>query len=451
MSRSNPKERSNPPPEKPTPPDAETPTAETSAALPALRAPLDSIATAMQAQVELLRRLNERQRSLEDVVRDEKRHELVVNSARALNDAFRGMRESQEALAERLRDGGGGASKGFRILSAVGVVAAVAALFGLWFAFRKGAEELGSVAKTIEAPRADAEARAAIDDLAARVRGVEASEREAFRGELDRLRAATDAAAAERASLQKERDLAREELGLLRNKAAEFEKQAIDLRARFEASEKEVARLTTQNVADQRLISQLNGALETLRNRAAAAAKAATSGAPEGVGGETSPPAIDAATPRVEDLVEAAKPTDAPKEEGPTSAKADDPSRDLPFSPGQRDDLNALLARHRGSSRYSVVSASKIVDKKLQNVVMEVRAADGSLDKTIEAESMAVKISPRGELLDLDFESGAVVFHGSVSGRDARSPFFNGRYQIVLLGAPAKDWLSSGLSFVSMR
>jgi predicted nuclease with TOPRIM domain len=421
---------------------------------PALRAPLDTIAHAMKAQVELLRQMQERQRSLEDAVRDERRHDLVVNSAESLNESFKSMRDSQERLADRLEESRGGMPTATRVLLVIGVLTAAGAATAIAYFFRRGADEIRTATEKLAAPRSDAEARAAIDDLAARVKNVEASEREAFRTELERLRAAVDQGSVEREALRKERDVVREELGQLRVKAGEGERTVAELRAKLEGSDKEIARLTTQSVGDQRLIAQLNNTVEILKTRggAGSAAPAPTPPAPEG----------DAAAVADGDLARriaeslgggaASQPTTEAARAEPPPAPAQD-AREAPFTPGQRDDLNALLLRHRGRQKYSVASATKILDRKLKNVVLEVRGADGSLDKTIEAESMTVRISPRGEMADLDFEKGHVVYHGSMDGgaRDAKSPFFNDRYQIVLLGAPSKDWLAGGLAFVAMR
>ena len=420
----------------------------------AVRAPMETIAHAMQAQVELLRQLQERQRTLEDAVRDEKRHELVVNSAQSLNEAFRGMQQSQDRLAEKLADGGG-SGRALRLWIVAGVLCLLCAAGAAAYFLRVGAEGLDAMAEKLAAPKADDAARAALAELSERVKSVEASERAAFQTELERLRTAVDGAAVEREMLRKERDSAREELGLVRAKSQDAEKSVVELRTKLEGSDKELARLTTQSIGDQRLIAQMNNTLETLRTRAAAPA------APASTGAEASPPnAADDAAIR-------ARAADAGRSGGETTAgdaasrpvsgepapekTAEEDPRDLPFSPGQRDDLNALLAKHRGSPRYTVASATKILDKKLKQVVLEVRGVDGSLDKTIEADSMTVKISPRGEMVDLDFEKGFVVFHGRTQGRDAKSPFFNDRYQIVLLGAPSKDWLTAGLAFVAMR
>ncbi|HYC78151.1 MAG TPA: hypothetical protein VEI02_11040, partial [Planctomycetota bacterium] len=144
---------------------------------------------------------------------------------------------------------------------------------------------------------------------------------------------------------------------------------------------------------------------------------------------------------------EAEAPTSAPS--GGDAAPAE--PRDQPFTEARREAFNRLLAGVRSSSKYAVVSASGVRDRKLRDAVVEVRGADGSLDKTIEARELSVRLSPRGEMCDLDFEGGSVSYHQTVGGRGAKSPFFNNRYQIVLLGVSAKDWLAAGFPFVAMK
>jgi hypothetical protein len=415
---------------------------ETGSAVAPLRAPLETIAHAMKTQVELLRQMQDRQRALEDAVRDEKRHELMINSAQSLNDAFRGMQQSQERLADRLEEPAPMSGRRW-ILLGVAVLVVVGAIVVLALVVNRGADGLGDLAQKMDVPRNDVEARAAIAEMGARIKTVEAADRQAFQNELERLRRATDASASERDQLRKERDQAREELGSLRGKASDADRQVTELKAKQEAADKEIARLTTQSVGDQRLISQLNNTLEVLKSRSGPPAPS-----PSSTGG-ASPETSEPAAPAVHGTSEAPTPE---RSLGTDTAPAEtEGAREMPFTQGQRDDLNRLLGRHRGRQTYSLVSAVKIADRTLKNVVLEVRGADGSRDKTIEAESMTVKISPRGEMADLDFVKGSIVFHSSVAGRDARSPFFNDRYQIVLLGAPSKDWLTAGLAFVSMR
>ncbi|HYC77957.1 MAG TPA: hypothetical protein VEI02_10050, partial [Planctomycetota bacterium] len=241
----------------PRPPSSELAAPSDAGQAPALRAPLETIAHAMKTQADLLRQMHERQRALEDAVRDERRHELTINSAQALNDSFRGLQQTQERLAERLAETQGPSKARAAWIAALVVAVLGAGAAGAW-ALRRGADDLGDMVKSLEKPRVDEDARAALKALEARVGGVEATDRAAFQGELDRLRRVVEGAQAERETLRRERDQAREETGVLRGRLADAERDGGEARAKLEALEKENARLSTQSVADRRLLTQLN-------------------------------------------------------------------------------------------------------------------------------------------------------------------------------------------------
>ncbi len=44
-----------------------------------------------------------------------------------------------------------------------------------------------------------------------------------------------------------------------------------------------------------------------------------------------------------------------------------------------------------------------------------------------------------------------MTFHQGVNGRPTKSPFFNNRYQIVVLGISGEQWLKANLPFVKTR
>ena len=121
------------------------------------------------------------------------------------------------------------------------------------------------------------------------------------------------------------------------------------------------------------------------------------------------------------------------------------PSRSSPFPAAQLEPLNALLKSHRGSDQFELKKVEKIGQKKLWNVAMEVRGPDGTLNKSIEAESLAFWL--RGDLLEIEFEGGSVTFHQG-TGKSVKSPFYNNRYVIVVLGANGKEWPAANLPFV---
>ena len=84
----------------------------------------EGIAAAMQMQVEILRKMNERQQWLEEAVTDTQRSETMLTSTRALNESFRGMRRVQEKLLDELNEAREGRGRGLPLLLGLIVVAA---------------------------------------------------------------------------------------------------------------------------------------------------------------------------------------------------------------------------------------------------------------------------------------------------------------------------------------
>ena len=83
----------------------------------------------------------------------------------------------------------------------------------------------------------------------------------------------------------------------------------------------------------------------------------------------------------------------------------------------------------------------------LEDVVLEVRGRDGSLAKTVRADRVAFTLTAGANFLELDFETGYIDFRHGIS-RTVRSPFFNNRYQIVVLGIDTQEWIGSNLAFL---
>ncbi len=406
--------------------------------------PIDQIARAMQVQVELLKDLHDRQRTLEDAVKDNKRHELVINSARALNDSFKGLQQVQERLSEQLAETrSNGLNRGRFVLLLVAVLILAAVGVGIAMSMREGNDALRTdLREALDPAKRDAEVRTALDKVENRLRSVETQDRESYRQEVDQLRKGLDSLTAERDVLRRERDTAREENGATKASLGALQTASNEQKTRLAELEKDNARLTAQSLSDQRLIGQLNNLIASLKDRATA---------------ESAPP-VAKVEPKAP--VEGPKETPDPKPTNPAgpadapanaAAKADPtPAKPQSVDPAQLDALNKLLKNHRGSDRYVVTRAESLASGKLQGVTMEVRATDGSLAKVIEADSLACTLS-RTDLLELQFEGGTVTFHQGISGRPAKSPFFNNRYQIVVLGVNAEDWIKSNFTFVKSR
>ena len=77
-----------------------------------LSAPINDLARAFAMQAEMLKVLHENQTEIMRTMKNDGRSEMMLNSTKALNDTFRGVKEVQEGLIERLgsSEGRGGPS-----------------------------------------------------------------------------------------------------------------------------------------------------------------------------------------------------------------------------------------------------------------------------------------------------------------------------------------------------
>jgi hypothetical protein len=419
------------------------------------RQPMEQIARAMQAQAELMKQMHERQRMLEDVVKDNRRHELVINSAQALNESFQGLQRVQERLADKL-DESGGLSRGRSWIIGLALLALAGVGGVLTWKLTQSADAINSNLRTALDPRVrdqrqDQELQATLEKLERRVQGVEAADRAAFQDEIDRLRKSTHAIEAERDTLRRERDGAREELGVAKASLATKETEVADTKGKMQGLEKDNARLSAEALAQQKILVQLNDVIATMKTPGTAAPAKLPATEPEVAKKPPPPEPPPAAPPERVATPTPTPPPAAPAGDRVASAKPEAadagsvPDSPVAFPPAQLENVNALLKAHSGSDVYELKRADKAGQGKLWNVAMEVRAPDGKVTKTIEAETLSFTAGEK--LLEIVFEGGNVTFHQG-PGKSVKSPFFNNRYLIVVLGINGKDWQAAGLPFV---
>jgi hypothetical protein len=420
---------------------------------PVARQPMEQVARAMQVQAELLKQMHERTRMLEDVVKDNRRHELVINSAQALNESFQGLQRVQERLADKLEDTGG-ISRARFVVIALGLIALAAVGAVLTWRILEKADTLNSNLRAAITPKGkDAELQGDIAKLENRIQGLEAADRAGFRDELDKLRKNAEAIQTERDTLRRERDTAREELGAAKATLTGAQTELADAKGKAQLTEKENARLSAEALAAQKTLMQLNDLVAAMKDTKQPAGTSPPK--PPAAEGDTArkpapPPGAGEAQPS--EQASPAKPVTADlhppgKVEPDVTSTAPDPL--VPFPENQLAVLNDLLKSHRGSDRYTIKKAERVGQKKLWNVVMEVSGPDNAVNKTIEAESVTFLVSDKP--MDIVFEVGNVTFHQGLAGKSTKSPFFNNRYVIVVLGANSREWLAAGFPFVHQK
>jgi hypothetical protein len=421
---------------------------------------MDRLAAAMQAQAEALHKIHEGQERLADAVRDERRSDMMINSTRSLNESFHGMRRVQEKLLDRIQDSSERRVPWWAVV--VGLLALTGAV--VW-----GVAELGDTVSSTGAALAREQGRTdpqvaaivgSMDELKKRLEIVESSERKLWEDELARMQESVLEIGAERGRLKQERDELLQEIGALKarmleaeGRVAEAENVAARAKERLSAAveradyaEGEVRRFTAKALEDQKLIGELNRVLEAQRTGAPAPAVASSAAEtrrlrtvdPSGRKGFVEVPVSsdEPASPVV-------APSEAPAASEPVPVPASPPASDL-LAP-----VNNLLSQHRGSDEYRFTRIDAVEGDRLKGVTLEVRGRDGSVAKTVEADYLHFVLTPQNELLEMEFEKGMVVFHRP-TGRDIKSPFFNNRYQIVVIGIDSQVASRSGFSFLKL-
>lgn len=404
---------------------------------------MEGLEATMQLQAEILKRLHDQQEDMGKTLKDSSRSEMMIQSTRSLNDAFSGMKRVQESLLDRL-----GSSEGRRKWMTLGLLFGCAAIAGavVWGVQALG-DQVEATGRRLERPNEDPVAAAAlaeIEGMRDRLKQMEGRDQAMFLDRLDTLQGQVQRLHAERLQIERDRDGAREALGAGKADSLRVRERLDDVLEELMATRKDMERLVAQALADQRLVGELNDVIATLRRGGASpAVGAGTSLSP------TDPSSAKADAP-VSEQGGAGEVTVAAGEPGARPADTPKPVSERVVTPAFLADLNRLLGRHRGGESYTLVTASSFDSDGLHEVVLEVRGRDGSLAKTIRAERMGVELAAAGGFLELDFETGHIEFRHGIS-RTVKSPFFNNRYQIVVLGIAQQDWLGAKLSFLKVK
>ena len=402
--------------------------------LPALNRPAgppvlggDQLAGLLRVQAEILQRMDARQERLESAVTDGRRSEMMINSTRALNESFQGMRKVQERLVDRIDDQEQRPRRTW-LWVLIGIVVLGGAVLGGFLLVGNRLQETGREIAESGSSEAGRRAGAALAALGERLDRVEEIDRHALQRELEDLRAAVDELARDRDRIRTERDGAFEELGASKARSTAFEQKIAALEERVGSLLADNSRLVEQGMAERNLLQELNKAMERMRGAGPGdlTEVAASDVDPHIPGGTTSGIA-------------------QPTEDGVRPAGAPEVT-ERPVPDAILDEVNRMLSNHRGSDQYRLTRVRAQQGRELLGVLLEVRGPDGVLMKTIEAEAMGIAVAARGDLIELEFERGSV--HYNQGTRTIRSPFFDGRYQIVVLGVDRQAWLGAGYPFI---
>lgn len=402
----------------------------------AIAKPLGDLAQAFAMQAEMLKVVHQNQEKLQDAIADDKRSEMMLNSTKALNETFRGVRSVQQGLADRLQAAERTSTR-WKITALVAFVLVVAA--GVWAIQRVTSRDSG---ETDDLRRQVADLRAGIVPRYEKMIEEAKGEATRLRTDLDTLDEALSQA---RIAAETERRRA-EGLDV---KVNELERaggvgsaEAERLQAQVEKLEKEVAFYLEKYQAAEENVRRLNEkVIAQLENPEFWKTKDPEDGRERNIIDIAKEKAREA---RAREEAEKGETAGAQPEEKPETPKA-------PSTTFIRKKVNELMSDHRSSHTYAFESVGAVGDTQLERVVLTESAPGKGVVKRITAESAAISVSPRGDIVEVNFRDGGVERRQSDGSFAASVPFYKGRYRLTLYVGNSDSWLSARHGFITVQ
>ncbi|MHC4820714.1 MAG: hypothetical protein ACYTDX_03220 [Planctomycetota bacterium] len=385
--------------------------------------PLQDLANAMRANAEALRSVQETQERIARAVDRGDRTDAVVQSTKALNETFRGVRAAQDALVGKLEREQKRPAK--VALLAAAVVLAVAGIVATPFLMRedsleKRIEKLGTSIGSADREAWEESRRKAEKDLLDRLEdlskksSLSEADRAGREAEIAEMRGRLETMRRERDALEVDRDDARR---MGRENAA--------LRSEVTRIRRDLATAQANDDVRAKALSDLEAEVERLRARPVAASKgdgnlSAGTVPPAEVDTKPDPAVVDA--PKVPDT-----PDDRPRGLSETAV------RDRGQVGKLLTALNGLLAGVKGRETWSVVSARALDGKILVDARLEARAADGKVLRAFDAQECRFLLDEQGKSLEIRMREGSVSFLGN-----RKVKFLEGRYSAFLTIEPSR-------------
>ncbi len=396
-----------------------------------LAGPLTDLARSFALQAEVLKQVHQSQQDMKEALGKDDKSQMVVNSTRALNDTFKGVRKVQQELLDELRT----KDASMRWAPLVwGGLALILAGFGWWGwrAVERGRDEdrrlleakiergvTGVVArneKILEDRLAESERRR--ETLEEELRGAR-EELARLTGELQRksatlagLESAIEEATERERSAVEARDALQRELALAKESKLQLA-QALDL-----------ARKETNRLREE--------VIDKIRTPGAEWIENATKG-------RELPVVTVEGTPSSSTVEGAPVPPKQPK-----PSPSGDSSRTLSH-------LNRLLSHHRGDEIYAVKSVQSVLPDRLVGVVLTESLEGKGVVRRIEADKLTIAVDPRGDLVELEFKDGQVRSRTSQGILGSPTPFYRGRFRLTLEPTNGKDWLAQPMGFIRIE
>ncbi|HGY92554.1 MAG TPA: hypothetical protein ENK43_15410 [Planctomycetes bacterium] len=398
-----------------------------------LAGPLTDLARSFALQAEVLKQVHQSQQDMKEALGKDDKSQMVVNSTRALNDTFKGVRKVQQELLDELRTKD--ASKRWAPLIWGGLALILAGLgWWGWRAVERGRDE--------DRRLLDAKIERGLTGVVVRNETILKEQLTAAlrRGERleEELRGAQEELARLGADLrEKTASVARLESAL----AEARERERAATAARDDLKHK----LALAKESKLQLAHELDLARkETNRLREQVIDKIRTPGAEW----------IEDATQGKELPVVTAKNAAAgpsPAKESPVAQPAKPKAPPAGETARTVSHLNRLLSHHRGDEIYAVKSVRTVLPNRLEGVVLTESLKGKGVVRRIEAEKLTIAVDPRGDLVELEFKDGQVRSRTSQGILGSPTPFYRGRFRLTLEPTNGKDWLAQPMGFIRIE
>ena len=378
--------------------------------------PLTDLARAFALQAEVLKSVHENQAEMAKKLADDGKSQLIVNSTRALNDTFRGVRQTQEKLLDELRDRGQGSRKSILVWSLV----ALGALVAGWFVTNQLTER---------------QVRDR-DELQTRLGGEIANLRSEVEGDMGKQ---LETAQSRRVALERENEEQRLRIADLRGRLDEVagketvdpaELTALRKTAGDASIEIERLRLRVEELGREKTFyveqaEKARAEVDRLRDEVLSRLQNPGSNTDQLAGSGVEKPVVAVSDDATNTRVETAQPLN---EVGP-DLLATVKTKTLEAA---RQRVNDLIGRHRRTEVYRLESVGKIGSDRLESVVFtESRSGEGVL-RRIEAAELFFVVDPRGDLVDIEFRKGEVRTKSSQGILGPGVPFYNDRFHLTI-------------------
>ncbi len=398
-----------------------------------LAGPLTDLARSFALQAEVLKQVHKSQQEMKEALGKDDKSQMVVNSTRALNDTFKGVRKVQQELLDELRSKDTSRRWAPLVWGGLALILAGLGWWG-WRAVERGRDE--------DRRLLDSKIERGLTGVVARNEKI----LEDRLAEADRRREA----------LEDELRMAREELarvsGDLREKAASVTRLEAALAS---ATERERAATEVRDDLKRQLALARESKLQL--SRALELAKKETNRLREQVIDKIRTPGaewIEDATkgkelPVVTAKNAAAAPSSA--EESPVIQSAQPKAPPAAEATRTLGHLNRLLSHHRGDEIYAVKSVKKVLPDRLEGVVLTESLEGKGVVRRIEADRLTIAVDPRGDLVELEFKDGQVRSRTSQGILGSPTPFYRGRFRLTLEPTNGKDWLAQPMGFIRIE